>query len=147
MSAHITPLVLHAAIRTVPVRSIVNRLNRPLSVQFYVLVAVAAILLVVAWIAIARAYRQRYVPTVVFSADSLFDEVAVSHQLSADERRLLTGLAKALDLPSPAHLMVSPSRFRAAASRLLERAHPGDGPMRQQLQTLGRRLFGDHGLP
>ena len=144
MSFDLTQLILQATIPTLPVRSITNRLNRPLSIQFYVLVVLAGILLVVAWIAITRAYRQRYEPPTVFSDARLFDEMAVAHHLSADQRHLLTQLARAADLPSEVHLLVSPSRFSAAASRLLQRAHPPDEALRERLYTVQRRLFGDY---
>lgn len=143
MMCWVAPFALHAADHAERMRSIVQRMNRPLSSLYYVLVAVGIAVVVVAWIAITKWYRQRCVPTLIFSDKGLLDELTAAHSLTDDQRRLLTDLAGAVELPVPTGLFVSPSRFNEASASLLEHAGADDEVLHQRLQALHTRLFGD----
>ena len=138
MSDVLTQLTLYAAARSVPMRSIADRMNRPLSVQFYVLVGAATLLVIFTWLAIAHAYRKRYEPPAVFSEDEMLNELADAHQLAGDQRRLLGEMADGLGLPSATHLLVRPSRFHAAAAGI----RPSDDAADERIEALHDRLFG-----
>ena len=141
MSDVLTQLALYAATRSVPMRSIADRLNRPLSIQFYVLAGAATVLVIFTWLAIAHAYRKRHEPPAVFSEDGLLGELADAHQLPGDQRRLLGEMADGLGLPSATHLFVRPSRFHAAAAGLVG-SPPSDDAVDERIESLHERLFG-----
>jgi len=142
MSYMCTAVCLFAAVHSERMRSIMQRMNRPLSNQFYVVVAIAAVVVVAAWIFIVRMYRQRCVPVTIFSDEGLLDELAGAHHLSDAQRRLLGSLAEAADLASASRLFACPSRFEVAAQSLIA-SSPGNAAVQQQIRALQVQLFGD----
>ena len=143
MSTDLTQLFLQAVAYPERVKSIVDRLNRPLSLQYYAFVLAAAVFVVLAWIVIARAYHQRHQPPAVCSDDDLLEELAGTHRLSRPQRALLIDLAAAVDLPSATYLFASPDRFQTAAAHLVRQSGRGDDALPVKLEALYDRLFGD----
>ena len=95
----------------------------------------AAVALTMFWL--SRHVRQQETPRASRNPRTLFRELCSAHGLNRDQRRLLTQLADAHQLPHPAALFLEPERF---APEHVPSALKQDG---RRLATLRKRLFKD----